>query len=101
VNLHHRACPPNPGPLVRTGGGGWHFYLAPAAWATSIPVGSSEWTGAAATAAMSSLRPAATPGLAYQWVPGRELATPLAEVPAPLLERLHHQTDRPAPPSSL
>jgi bifunctional DNA primase/polymerase-like protein len=37
-------------------------------------------------------------GHPYQWVAGRDLDTPLAEVPPPLLERLQHrQAGRPAP----
>ena len=68
------------------------------AWATSVPATSSRWTGGA-VAAMSSPHPAATAsGHPYQWVAGRDLDTPLAEVPAALLERLQHrQADRPAP----
>jgi hypothetical protein len=36
-------------------------------------------------------------GHPYHWVPGRDLDTPVAEVPRVLLERLHRQLDLPAP----
>ena len=41
-------------------------------------------------------------GQAYQWAPGRDLETPLAEVPAPLRARLEHRPPvRPAGPVEL
>jgi Bifunctional DNA primase/polymerase, N-terminal len=48
------------GPLVRTGGGGWHFYLAPTGLGNVHPVGLAhvDWRG---RVAMSSPHPAATP----------------------------------------
>jgi hypothetical protein len=40
-------------------------------------------------------------GHPYQFLPGRDLDTPLAEVPPPLLERLHRPLDRSATPIPL
>jgi Bifunctional DNA primase/polymerase, N-terminal len=48
------------GPLVHTGGGGWHYYLAPPASAMSTRPGWPTSTGGAGVA-MWSPHPAATP----------------------------------------
>jgi Bifunctional DNA primase/polymerase, N-terminal len=86
------------GPLVRTGGGGWHFYLAPTGLGNVGPrnLEQVDWRGRGGYVVAPPSRHRS--GHPYQWVAGRELDTPLAEVPPPLLERLQpRQADRPAP----
>ena len=90
------------GPLVRTGGGGWHYYLAPTGLGSVRPrdLERVDWRGCGGYVVAPPSRHRS--GHPYTWVGGRDLDTPLAEVPAPLLERLQHrQTDRPAPVSSV
>jgi hypothetical protein len=84
------------GPLVRTGGGGWHFYLAPTGLGNVGPrdLEQVDWRGRGGYVVAPPSRHRS--GHPYQWVAGRDLDTRLAEVPAPLLERLHRQLDRPA-----
>jgi Bifunctional DNA primase/polymerase, N-terminal len=85
------------GPLVRTGGGGWHYYLAPTGLGTVGPrdLEQVDWRGRGGYVVAPPSRHRS--GHPYQWVAGRDLDTPLAEVPPPLLERLQHrQADRPA-----
>jgi hypothetical protein len=84
------------GPLVRTGGGGWHFYLAPTGLGNVHPHGLErvDWRGRGGYVVAPPSRHHS--GHPYQWVAGRDLNSSLAEVPAPLLERLHRQLDRPA-----
>jgi hypothetical protein len=80
------------GPLVRTGGGGWHYYLAPTGLG-NVQVGLTrvDWRGRGGYVVAPPSRHAS--GHPYQWVIGRDLETPLAEVPAPLRARL----ERPSP----
>jgi hypothetical protein len=76
------------GPLVHTGGGGWHFYLAPTGLGNVRPAGLEcvDWRGQGGyVVAPPSRHPSGHP---YQWVAGRDLDTPLRQVPAVLLERL-------------
>jgi Bifunctional DNA primase/polymerase, N-terminal len=90
------------GPLVRTGGGGWHYYLAPTGLGNVGPrdLEQVDWRGRGGYVVAPPSRHRS--GHPYQWVVGRDLDTPLAEVPAPLLERLQHrQADRPTPVSSV
>jgi Bifunctional DNA primase/polymerase, N-terminal len=85
------------GPLVRTGGGGWHYFLAPTGLGNLSPHGLErvDWRGRGGYVVAPPSRHAS--GHPYTWVADRDLDTPLAEVPAPLLERLQHrQADRPA-----
>jgi hypothetical protein len=86
------------GPLVRTGGGGWHFYLAPTGLGNVQPQGLAhvDWRGRGGYVVAPPSRHHS--GLAYEFVAGRDLGTPLAEVPAALLERLQRQAERPAAP---
>jgi Bifunctional DNA primase/polymerase, N-terminal len=87
------------GPLVRTGGGGWHYYLAPTGLGNVHPAGLAhvDWRGRGGYVVAPPSRHYS--GLTYQFVAGRDLDTPLAPVPAVLLERLQHrQADRPAAP---
>jgi hypothetical protein len=86
------------GPLVRTGGGGWHFYLAPTGLGNVRPrdLEHVDWRGRGGYVVAPPSRHRS--GHPYQWLAGRDLDTPLPEVPAPLLERLHRQPVRPATP---
>jgi hypothetical protein len=87
------------GPLVRTGGGGWHFYLAPTGLGNVCPADLEhvDWRGQGGYVVAPPSRHAS--GHLYQWIPGRNLDVPLAEVPAPLRARLERQSPlRPAGP---
>jgi hypothetical protein len=76
------------GPLVRTGGGGWHYYWAPTGLGNASPAGLEhvDWRGGGGYAVAPPSRHAS--GHPYRWAPGRDLDSPPAEVPAVLLERL-------------
>jgi hypothetical protein len=84
------------GPLVRTGGGGWHFYLAPTGLGNNRPVGLAhvDWRGWGGYVVAPPSRHAS--GHPYQWLAGRDLDTPPGQVPSVLLERLQpRQLQRP------
>jgi hypothetical protein len=90
------------GPLVRTGGGGWHFYLAPTGLGNANPQGLEhvDWRGRGGYVVAPPSRHAS--GHPYQWLPGRDLDTPPGQVPAVLLERLERRPpQRPAGPLQL
>jgi Bifunctional DNA primase/polymerase, N-terminal len=87
------------GPLVRTGGGGWHYYLTPTGLGNVHPrdLEHVDWRGRGGYVVAPPSRHAS--GHPYQFLPGRDLDAPLAQVPAALLERLRHrQAERPAAP---
>ena len=90
------------GPLVRTGGGGWHFYLAPTGLGNVHPRGLNhvDWRGRGGyVVAPPSLHASGHP---YQWLPGRDLDTQPGQVPSVLLERLQpRQLQRPTGPDQL
>jgi hypothetical protein len=76
------------GPLVRTGGSGWHYYLAPTGLGNARPAGlvNVDWRGRGGYVVAPPSRHAS--GHPYQWTAGRDLDTPPGQVPAVLLERL-------------
>jgi hypothetical protein len=78
----------NSGPLVRTGGGGWHYYLAPTGLGNASPTGLAQvdWRGRGGYVVAPPSSHAS--GHPYQWAPGRDVDTPPGHVPAVLLERL-------------
>jgi hypothetical protein len=87
------------GPLVRTGGGGWHYYLAPTGLGSVHPrhLERVDWRGLGGYVVAPPSRHQS--GHAYEFVAGRDLDAPLAEVPAALRERLQHrEPERPAAP---
>jgi Bifunctional DNA primase/polymerase, N-terminal len=79
------------GPLVRTGGGGWHYYLVPTGLGSVQPreLNHVDWRGLGGYVVAPPSRHAS--GHPYQWVVGCDLDTPLAEVPPPLRARLERQ----------
>ena len=85
------------GPLVRTGGGGWHYYLAPTGLGNVPPAGLAhvDWRARGGYVVAPPSRHAS--GHPYQWVMGRDLDTPLAEVPAPLRARLERRWPQRSP----
>jgi hypothetical protein len=87
------------GPLVRTGGGGWHFYLAPTGLGNARPaeLARVDWRGRGGYVVAPPSRHAS--GHPYQWVAGRDLRAPLAEVPAPLRARLERRPPQRSPHS--
>jgi hypothetical protein len=76
------------GPLVRTGGGGWHYYLAPTGLGNVQPrdLEQVDWRGRGGYVVAPPSRHAS--GHPYQWAPGRDLDTSPGQVPAVVLERL-------------
>ncbi len=80
-----------PGPVVRTGRGGWHVYLAPTGLGNPKPrdLEKVDWRGLGGYVLAPPSRHAT--GRRYRWV--RDLDTPIPEVPPALRERL----ERPAP----
>jgi hypothetical protein len=87
------------GPLVRTGGDGWHYYLAPTGLGNVHPAGlvHVDWRGRGGYVVAPPSRHHS--GHAYAFMVGRDLDAPLTEVPGPLRERLQHRlADRPAAP---
>jgi hypothetical protein len=80
-----------PGPLVRTGRGGWHLYLAPTGLGNPKPVGLEQvdWRGRGGSVLAPPSRHAS--GERYRWV--RDLDAPIPQVPPALRERL----ERPPP----
>jgi Bifunctional DNA primase/polymerase, N-terminal len=93
------------GPLVRTGGGGWHFYLAPTGLGNVCPrdLEHVDWRGRGGYVVAPPSRHAC--GHPYQWAAGRDLDTPPGTVPAVLLGRLRYrqrqQPTRPVEPSAV
>ncbi len=86
------------GPLVRTGGG-WHYYLAPSGFGNAHPaeLAHVDWRGRGGYVVAPPSRHHS--GHPYEFVAGRDLDAPLAQVPAPLRERLvPRQVDRPVVP---
>jgi hypothetical protein len=79
------------GPLVRTGGGGWHFYLAPTGLGNVRPAGLEhvDWRGRGGYVVAPPSRHHS--GHPYQWATGRDLDTPPGKVPAVVLERLERR----------
>jgi hypothetical protein len=87
------------GPLVRTGGDGWHFYLAPTGMRAPRVRGLARvhWRGRGGWVVAPPSRHAS--GGVHVWIRG--LDTPLPEVPASLRDRLESApSSRPAPVAS-
>jgi hypothetical protein len=84
------------GPLVHTGGGGWHYYLAPTGLGNAYPrdLEHVDWRGRGGYVVAPPSRHAS--GHPYHWVEGRDLGAPPGPVPVVLLDRLRpRQLQRP------
>jgi hypothetical protein len=84
------------GPLVHTGGGGWHYYVAATGLGNVHPrdLEHVDWRGRGGYVVAPPSRHAS--GHPYQWVDGRDLSTPPDPVPVMLLDRLRlRQLQRP------
>jgi hypothetical protein len=91
----------HPGPLVATGGGGWHYWYAPSGLGNRPPRGLShvDWRGLGGCVLAPPSRHAS--GGRYRWLRGLDQA-PLPEVPAALRALLEpqHPPASPSPPST-
>jgi hypothetical protein len=76
------------GPRVRTGSGGWHLYVEPTGLPDKIGVLAHVDYRAADRYVVAPPSRHPTTGQPYQWVPGREVGTPLGLVPQALRELL-------------
>jgi hypothetical protein len=85
------------GPLVRSGGGGWHYYLAPTGLGNVHPQGLAhvDWRGRGGYVVAPPSRHAS--GFSYQWLPGRTLEVSPGQVPAVLLARLERRAPQRSP----
>jgi Bifunctional DNA primase/polymerase, N-terminal len=85
LRAEHAIGPP-PGPVVRTGSGGWHVYMAPTGLGNPKPRGLAkvDWRGRGGYVLAPPSRHAT--GRRYRWV--RDLDTPIPDVPQRLRERL-------------
>jgi hypothetical protein len=91
----------HPGPLVATGGGGWHYWYAPSGLGNRPPRGLThvDWRGLGGSVLAPPSRHIS--GGRYRWLRGLNQA-PLAEVPAALralLEPPQQPSASPSPPS--
>jgi Bifunctional DNA primase/polymerase, N-terminal len=91
-----------PGPLVATGGGGWHHWFRPTGLGNRPPRGLAQvdWRGRGGCVLAPPSRHIS--GRCYRWLRGLDQA-PLAEVPAALRVRLDPDpliTTRPADPTT-
>ena len=89
----------HPGPLVATGGGGWHYWYAPAGFGNRPPQGLAhvDWRGLGGSVLAPPSRH--TSGGRYRWLRGLDQAS-LPEVPTALRALLepHQPPARSSPP---
>jgi hypothetical protein len=87
-----------PGPVVRTGGGGWHYWFAPTGLGNRPPRGLThiDWRGRGGCVLAPPSRHVA--GGTYRWLRGLDQA-PLPEVPAALRALLSSDPAMPARPA--
>jgi hypothetical protein len=80
-----------PGPLVRTGGGGWHYWFAPTGLGNRPPQGLPhvDWRGKGGCVLAPPSRHAS--GATYRWLRGLD-QTPLPKVPTALRTLLEPQS---------
>jgi hypothetical protein len=85
------------GPVVRTGGGGWHYYLRPTGLGNVRPAGLAhvDWRGRGGYVVAPPSRHAS--GHPYQWIPGRTLDVAPGKVSPVLLARLERRVPQPSP----